>query len=145
MQALGIDYEKTFSLVVNTVRTELRVCSKPISNTTKLSLNDEEPFREPTLYRSIIGAFQYLILTRPNVAFAIKKLIQFLKSPIMLHWEACKKLLRYLKGAISGGLFLKPSVVMTIESYSDDDWASCFDDRRLTGGYVVYLGDNLIS
>ena len=60
-------------------------------------------------------------------------------APIMFHWQACKHLLRYLKGALTHGLVLSPSVHLSLEAYFDADWASCPDTRRSIGGYVVYL------
>jgi histone deacetylase 1/2 len=34
---------------------------------------------------------------------------------------------------------------MLVSAFSDADWAGCVDDRRSTGGFVVFLGANLIS
>ncbi|KAH9678443.1 retrovirus-related pol polyprotein from transposon RE1 [Citrus sinensis] len=56
---------------------------------------------DPSHYRSIVGGLQYLILTRPEIAYSVHKL--------------------------------------------NADWGSDLDDRRSTGAYCVYLGNNLIS
>jgi hypothetical protein len=43
------------------------------------------------------------------------------------------------------GLSIQPASQLTINAYADSDWAGCPDDRRSTTGYLVFLGNNLIS
>jgi hypothetical protein len=54
---------------------------------TLLSTSEGAPFRVNVViqYRSIVGALQYLTLTRPNIAFSANKGCQFLHAPISLH------------------------------------------------------------
>ncbi|CAA7046048.1 unnamed protein product [Microthlaspi erraticum] len=61
------------------------------------------------------------------------------------HFNALKRILRYVKGTISHGLHIYRSSPLTLTAYSDDDWAGCPNSRRSTSGYCVFLGDNLLS
>lgn len=88
--------------------------SMPMCTSNKLYLNDSPPFDQLTLYRSTIGALQYLTLTSPDIAFSVNKLSQFLQAPTTLHWSTCKRILRYIKGTPSQGLTFSPARIMIL-------------------------------
>jgi histone deacetylase 1/2 len=119
----------------------------PMSSVEKLSIEsgDKPGPDDSTRYRSVVGALQYLTLTRPDISFAVNKVCQFLHAPTTVHWSAVKRILRYVRGTTSLGLKLVKSNSMMVSTFSDADWAGCIDDRRSTGGFAVYLGDNLVS
>ncbi|XP_019159665.1 PREDICTED: uncharacterized protein LOC109156265 [Ipomoea nil] len=112
---------------------------------TKLVTPTEELFDNPTQYRRIVGALQYLTITRPDLAYAVNRLCQFMHSPTVDHWALVKRVLRYIKGTLDFGLRLAPSSSTCIHAFSDSDWAGCPVDRKSTSGFAVYLGTNLIS
>ncbi|GJT04509.1 retrovirus-related pol polyprotein from transposon RE1 [Tanacetum coccineum] len=103
------------------------------------------PFADPTLYRSLVGALQYLTITRPGLSYAVNQVSQFLHAPIKDHFLAVKRILRYVKGTLSYGLSFHHAYSPTILGYSDDDWARCIETRRSTYGYSIFLGGNLVS
>jgi histone deacetylase 1/2 len=119
----------------------------PMLSTEKLSATVGTPLGpdDVTKYRSLVGALQYLTLTRPDICFAVNKVCQFLHSPTTVHWTAIKRILRYVQGTLTLGLTIKSSKSMIVSGFSDADWAGDVDDRKSTGGFAVFLGDNLIS
>ncbi|WVZ51496.1 hypothetical protein U9M48_002640 [Paspalum notatum var. saurae] len=100
---------------------------------------------DATQYRSVVGALQYLTLTRPDISFPVNKVCQFLNSPTTVHWAAVKRIIRCLKSNIKLGLKICKSDSMLVSAYSDAIWAGCMDDRRSTGGFAVFLGTDLVS
>ena len=66
-------------------------------------------------------------------------------SPKNSDWTMVKHLLRYLKDTLSDDLFYSCNSDISLEMFSDVDWASCPIDRRSTSGHLVYLGQHLIS
>ena len=123
---------------------EAKSCPTPMCPSNKLARDKGNLFENPSLYRSLIGGLQYLTLSRPDIAFSVNKLSQFLQSPTDEHWKTCKRVLRYLKGTSSLGFHFKPTDRLVLEAYADADWASSLDDRRSTSGYCIYLGGNLV-
>lgn len=119
----------------------------PMSSTEKLSVEfgDKLGLEDSTRYRSVVVALQYLTLTRPDISFAVNKVCQFLHAPTTFHWSAVKRILRYVRGTANFGLGIGRSSSMLVSAFSDADWAGCVDDRRSTGGFAVFPGDNLIS
>lgn len=119
--------------------------STPVDLKSKLSADKGDKIDDPTLYRSIAGALQYLTLTRPDIQYAVHQLCLYMHDPRLQHLLAMKRVLRYLQGTIDHGLRLYKSASKTLTAYTDADWAGCPDTRRSTSGFCVYLGDNLIS
>ena len=75
----------------------------------------------------------------------MNKVCQFLHAPTTIHWSAVKRILRYVKGTLNLGLKIKKSSSTLVSAFSDADWAGSIDDRRSTGGFAVFYGDNLVS
>ena len=124
--------------------TTCNACNTPADTKSKLS-PEGQPVSDPTLYRSIAGALQYLTFTRPDIAYAVQQVCLFMHDPREPHLHALKRILRYLQGTLTHGLHLRPSVVDRLVSYTDADWAGCPQTRRSTSGFCVFLGDNLVS
>jgi histone deacetylase 1/2 len=95
----------------------------PISATEKLSLTEGDKLgdEDSTKYRSVVGALQYLTLTRPDLSFAVNKVCQFLHAPTTVHWSAVKRILRYVKGTLGMGLKLRSSSSTLVSAFSDAD------------------------
>ncbi|GAA0159774.1 transmembrane signal receptor [Lithospermum erythrorhizon] len=100
---------------------------------------------DPTLYRQLVGSLQYLTLTRPDLSYAVNRVCQHMHAPTAEHFGLVKRILRYVKSTIELDLLITPSRDFTIQAFSDADWADSSSDCRSTGGYVVYLGSNIVS
>jgi histone deacetylase 1/2 len=127
---------------------EAKGINTPMVSSLKLSKFGTDSLPDPHEYRSIVGALQYVTLTRPEIAFCVNKVCQFLSNPLMTHWQAVKRILRYLLHTCHHGLLLQPSAAVSkfsISAYSDSDWASDLDDRRSTFGSCIFFGPNLVS
>ncbi|XP_022023573.1 uncharacterized mitochondrial protein AtMg00810-like [Helianthus annuus] len=117
----------------------------PVDYNPKLSATSSPEFDNPTQYRSLAGALQYLTFTRPEISYAVQQVCMYMHSPRIDHWNALKRIIRYLKGTASFGLTLGSLGDLSLRAYTDTDWAGCPDTRRSTSGYCVYLGSNLLS
>ncbi|GKD41539.1 ribonuclease H-like domain-containing protein [Tanacetum coccineum] len=103
------------------------------------------PVTDPTLYRSLARALQYLTFTRPDLSYAVQQLCLYTHDPREPHLNAMKRVLHYLLGTTDLGLQLFRSSTSQLIAYSDADWAGCPATRRSTSGYCVFLGDNLLT
>lgn len=101
--------------------------------------------KDVTQYRSIAGALQYLTLMRPNTAFPVNKIFQYLHAHTTQHWTSIKRILRYLRHIVGLGLQIVRSSSMLLSAFFDVDWVGCLDDRSSTRGFVVFIRTNLIS
>ncbi|CAN6571651.1 unnamed protein product [Malus baccata var. baccata] len=103
------------------------------------------PLPDPTFYRSIVGALQYLTFTRPDLAYAVNTVCQYMHTPTEVHYDLVKMILRYVQGSLEYGLTYSSSSDPSLVACSDFDWAADPNTRRFVTGFVVYLGSNPIS
>lgn len=142
-------------LLSQTRMQDAKIVLTPIPTTPTPMLHSGSPLPDPSEYRQVVGSLQYLLITRPDIAFSVNKLSQFMHCPTTEHWSLVKRLLRYLAGTVNDGLqlhndshlSLQPftETSLSLHAFSDADWAGDKDSLCSTGAYVVYLGKNPIS
>nr|BAK64102.1 gag-pol polyprotein [Eustoma grandiflorum] len=96
-------------------------------------------------YQRLVGKLIYLSHTRPDIAYAVGVVSQFMHSPQKHHLEAVFRIMRYLKGTPGRGLLFKNNGHLNIEAYTDADWAGSQIDRRSTSGYFTLVGGNVVT
>ncbi|KAL0541036.1 hypothetical protein IC582_021066 [Cucumis melo] len=102
------------------------------------------PFIDPSLYHKLVGSLQYLTFTRPDIAFSINRVSQFMDKSTVIHFLIVKRILRCLCGTLTLGInFRKNS--FPLQTFCDSDWAGDTSDRRSTSGFIAFLGSNPIS
>ncbi|XP_019248477.1 PREDICTED: uncharacterized protein LOC109227736 [Nicotiana attenuata] len=96
-------------------------------------------------YQRLIGKLLYLKLTRPDIAFSVQTLSQFLPSPKRSHWEAALRVVRYVKREPGMSILLSSNSSNTLSVYCDADWASCPNTRKSVSDFIVKYGESLLS
>ena len=125
--------------------TDSKRVDTPIEYNCRLNSHDGESLSNATLYRQLVGSLIYLTVTRPDISYAVHVVNQFMAAPRSPHYAAVLRILRYLKGTIFDGLHFSSHSSLTLQAYSDADWAGDPTDRRSTTRYCFLLGDYLIS
>lgn len=93
----------------------------------------------------MVGRLLYLTVTRPDIAYCVQILSQFLGQPHQPHYMAALRVLRYLKSSPGQGILFSTSSLLQLNAYCDSDWATCLESRRSIAGYCVLLGSSPIS
>jgi hypothetical protein len=134
----------TLDLLTETGMIGSRPIATPIEQNHRLSCNDGTHV-DRERYQRLVGRLIYLSHTRPDIAFAVSVVSQFMHEPKTTHMNAVNRILRYLKGCPGKGLLYTKQGNLLAECYTDADWAGSLDDRRSTSGYCVFVGGNLVS
>eukprot|EP00253_Pinus_taeda_P004978 PITA_04978 len=129
-------------------RFNMQECKAAITPTVmglKLSKEDSSKDFDPSLYKSIVGSLMYLTATRPDIMFVVSLISRFMERRKEAHWQAAKRILRYIKGTKRLGILYTTSECSNLVGYADSDWAGSVDDRKSTSGYVFLMGSGDIS
>ena len=79
----------------------------PLPLNLKLHMSDSPLYSNPTHYRSLVGKLNFLTHTRPDLAFTVQTLSQFMQSPTEAHYSALTHTLNYLASTINQGNFFE--------------------------------------
>lgn len=97
-------------------------------------------------YQQIVGSLMYLaILTRPDIAFALGRLSQYLSDPAEHHMKALKGIMRYLRSTVHLGIVFNGSSSCQLVGYSDSDFAMDKGDRKSILGNTFMIAGGPIS
>ena len=119
----------------------------PIIPGTKLTRDGEGEKIDSTYYKQMIGSLMYMTATRLDLTYAVSLISRFMEAPTELHYQAVRKILRYLKGTLDYGLFYKKrkSERHELVGFSDSDYTGDVDDCKSTSGYVFLLSGAAVS
>jgi hypothetical protein len=149
---LGLSQETYIQKVLE--RFNMSTCkpvTTPVERNTSLSVRmcpkttaeKEKMARVP--YSNAVGSLMYAMMcTRPDICFAVSLVSRFQSDPGEQHWQAVKRILRYLKGTTDYMLCFQGKDLNLI-GYCDADWGGDVDQRKSTSGYAFLLCNGAVT
>ncbi|XP_024031285.1 uncharacterized protein LOC112094508 [Morus notabilis] len=117
----------------------------PIEEGRELCVEPNQIPADKGRYLRLVGRLMYLVHTRPDLAYALSVVSQYMHNLGEQHMNAVMRTLRYSKSALGKGiLFTKNIDHQSIKVYTDADCVGTVDDRRSTFGYFTFVGGNLV-
>src|SRR5664279_1683015 len=116
----------------------------PMSTTLDLNPNLDGKEVDQKVYRSMIGSLLYLCASRPDIMYSVGKCARFQASPRESHFQAVKRIFRYLVHTPNLGLWYPKGSSFQLIGYSDADYAGEKTDRKSTSGGCQFLGRSLV-
>jgi hypothetical protein len=110
--------------------------------------NEQTEQMKKTPYRSAVGSLMHAAKTTvPKIALAVNQLTRFFNRPEPKHWEAVKRVMRYLRNprAVRGLIYSKEGNPELL-AYVDSDWGQLgYMKRRSVSGFVIFLAGGPVS
>uniref|UniRef100_A0A2N9IBP1 Integrase catalytic domain-containing protein n=1 Tax=Fagus sylvatica TaxID=28930 RepID=A0A2N9IBP1_FAGSY len=132
-------------LLNETGMTACSPASTPMEENLKLCVHPNQVPANKERYQRLVGRLMYLAHTRPDLAYVLSVVSQFMHSPSEEHMNAVIRILRYLKSSPGKGILFTKGDNLDINGYTDADWAGSVQDRRSTSGYFTFVGGNLVT
>ncbi|XP_047264734.1 secreted RxLR effector protein 161-like [Capsicum annuum] len=129
----------------------------PMDTTTKLTTSEYDQHIKETdqdcdvltgqgAYQRLVGKLLYLTVTRPDIAYSVQTLSQFLQKPKKSHMNANLRIVKYIKGKLGQGLLLSNNKKDVLIVHCDADWLLVHSLGNLSQGTLsIKLGDLVIS
>ena len=96
-------------------------------------------------FKSAVGSLWWASRgTRPDIEYATNNVAQHASSFVDVHWQAVKRVFRYLRSCPSGVITYFKMKSVSIVAYSDSDWGGDLNNRRSKTGYVVFVAGGAV-
>ncbi|XP_019260738.1 PREDICTED: uncharacterized protein LOC109238717 [Nicotiana attenuata] len=105
----------------------------------------DQELKDPSCYQRLVGRLLYLAMTRPDIAFAVQVLCQYMHCPKVSHMEASLKVVRYIKQGPGLGLLIPAENANKMVAYCDSERGYFIESGRSVTGYLVKFGNALVS
>ncbi|XP_071719062.1 uncharacterized mitochondrial protein AtMg00810-like [Rutidosis leptorrhynchoides] len=93
----------------------------------------------------MVESLIYLTITRPEIAYSVSIVSQFMQCLTNVHLDAAKMILRYVKGSMGHSLCYKKCDDYLLNGFVDADWMGNVNDRHSTLGCCFNMGSAVIS
>ena len=95
-------------------------------------------------FKQIVGSLMYLTSTRPDIMYAVSMISPYMEHPTEKDLNAARRILRYVRGTFSLGVFYKKGDDPKMVGYTDSDYAGDIDDRQSTEGSIFMMSEGAI-
>jgi hypothetical protein len=96
----------TFDILEHTGMVDCKPVLTSVDIKAKVSAESGPPVADPTQFRSLIEALQYLMFTHPDIAYVVQQVYLHMHDPWEPHLTVMKRIMRYLRGSLDFGLLL---------------------------------------
>ncbi|CAI7818286.1 unnamed protein product [Closterium sp. NIES-54] len=121
----------------------------PLSTSHSLSAPPSDESVEPSgPYPELVGCLMYLMTsTRPDLAYPLSLLARYvaLGRHRKVHWDAAKRVLRYLCSTSGMGLMFGGWGPVVLTGHADASWVDDSGTQRSSQGYTFSLGSGSVS
>lgn len=123
---------------------ECNPVSTPFDSCIKLMPNIARPISQLE-FAKVIGCLMYaMTITIPDIAYVVGRLSRYTSNPSNLHWQAIRRLLKYLKRTMHYGITYC-GFSSVLEGYSDASWINDQVDHSSTSSWIFMLGGGAVS
>ena len=95
--------------------------STPMEPGANLSKYDEGERVDANRYQSLVRSLRYLTCTMPDLSLSVYIISWFMEKPIYSHWRVLKRVIWYIQGTVSLGLFYSKVEDYKLVAYSNSD------------------------
>ena len=117
----------------------------PFLSEFKLEEVGSSPLVNSTLYRQLIWCLLYSTHTRPDISYAVSVASRHMDQPHEIHWRTTKRILNFVQGTRTHGIFYVAKSDLELVGFIDTDWVGDNTDRKSTLVFLFMLADGPIN